>query len=55
MRLQVVKMRPGQVLQCCRCLRMSRDVFADLDGKPFIAYYCVACLSEMEKAGEVRL
>lgn len=36
-------LREGQSLQCCKCLKMSHDVMADMDGTPFRAFYCAEC------------
>jgi hypothetical protein len=37
-------LRDGQYIQCCKCRKMSHDVMADMDGEPFRAFYCAACL-----------
>ena len=46
MKLQPVVMREDQTIQCCICLRMKPEVWADLEGKAFKDYYCWQCIEE---------
>ena len=50
MNLQPVKMRKeiNQTLYCVQCRRWAQEVFADLDGKPFIDYYCLECAQQVQ-------
>lgn len=51
----VSKWQDGQTLQCCVCLKMHGEVWADLNGTPFVDYYCWSCierLSEQSNAAE---
>lgn len=34
--------------QCRRCVTSTQGYYADLDGKPFEAYYCIPCGSAKE-------
>jgi len=40
--------REGQRLLCCRCNHWApiANMLADLNGKPFIDYYCKTCAEE---------
>jgi len=45
----------GQILEfnviCCSCNRSTNfnKSFADLDGEPFISYYCPPCVDSVKK------
>ena len=41
--------RDGQTLQCYHCGKMKavETMMADLDGEPFVAYYCQPCAKEV--------
>ena len=48
MRLSEVQPHPPCNVKCCKCgvtlLTSANRVWADLDGKPFHAYYCALCV-----------
>ena len=47
MRLEITKGKPPVEVRCVKCLRLvplGHNVYADLDGAPFVDYYCVECL-----------
>lgn len=44
-------LRDGQRLQCCNCFKMSHDVMADLDGAPFVDFYCADCRHACDRCG----
>ena len=42
----------GQVFICCNCgASTSIDVWADLNGEAFRAYYCQECKEKLEEGG----
>ena len=57
MNIQPVKLNHlGFTCRCCHCgktiggrFNEKEPRFADLDGKPFEAYYCETCKGEIEK------
>jgi phage FluMu protein Com len=50
MNLQPVAMRKeiAQVIRCIRCKCWAQEVYADLDGKAFVDYYCPECAQEVK-------
>ena len=53
MRLEKVTGPPFGVT-CCKCQKRTesdRDVYADLDGEPFKAYYCSGCVGKPGRNG----
>ena len=34
---------------CCKCNRITQDVYADLNGKSFQDYYCEDCKKELNE------
>ena len=46
MRLEKVELREGERVKCCKCLWMVEEAWADLEGEPFVDYYCRKCLEE---------
>ena len=49
MNLQPVKQQEGYLIRCVRCNVWSRDLVADLDGRPFLDYYCPQCVNEVRQ------
>jgi len=43
MRIEPVKNPQKAEFRCIKCNKWSIKVYADLDGKPFIDYYCETC------------
>ena len=43
--------RDAQRLLCCHCHEMkpANTMQADIEGKPFVAYYCKQCAEEITK------
>lgn len=39
--------RPQQKLLCVRCRQMKPldQILADMDGQPYVDYYCLTCIS----------
>ena len=47
MRFEKVNNPQGLKFICCKCFKtLSLEVYADLDGKAFEAYYCKECMKE---------
>jgi len=46
MKLQKVK-PPKMLYTCIKCGKKTPEVYADLDGKPFVDYYCEECTKSL--------
>jgi len=42
-----VENKRGYMFTCIKCHRKTANIYADMWGKPFKAYYCVPCLKKM--------
>ena len=50
MELKRCKDEHGIIVQCveCRKLRPLSRCYADLEGEPFVDYYCLECVKQLE-------